>query len=642
MTPQRPPDGQARRSSLLLGAGPGAIVDLVEDAAIVGGLDAWRYKRDQDGFISEPRLADQAQALLANMPWWTHGAVRLRLPPDCSGDATPGVGIAVGRFPRWFLCQNPECRSIVNLKGLQKPAMRRHECSSNPPKGKKTPSPVVPIRFVSACIRGHIQEIEWEWFVHRERHGAEMGGRPSWCDRDAAMSKGDPLGEDWNTNLHLKQTGTTGDLSDFIVACRRCGRQRGLQDLAQKGILGPCNGGRPWLGSSAWETCPETARLLTRTASNAYFANAISVLSIPDPALELRRAVETVWDFVKVANASTIAVFRGLPQVADALEGHADVDVVAEIARRQRGLPVATSPIREVEWRAIMVAPTEVPGERPGPDEGWWARRLAVELPSFLERIVLVHHLTEVRTQLGFTRIEPIAGNAEGDYALDVHVAPQSLHMDWLPAVQILGEGVFLAFDAAAIDRWAGRPEVRRRADQFAKGFVALNATRVKPIEFTGVRLVMLHTIAHLLINSIALECGYAASSIRERLYCATTLGTDGVERTTRAGILLYTGSPGSEGTLGGLVEVGRNVLHHLKRAAELALLCSNDPVCARHAPDDPEGRFREGAACHGCVLIGEPSCERMNQDLDRTLVVPTVGRAPEAAFLGDWIRSWS
>ena len=83
-------------------------------------------------------------------------------------------------------------------------------------------------------------------------------------------------------------------------------------------------------------------------------------------------------------------------------------------------------------------------------------------------------------------------------------------------------------------------------------------------------------------------------------------------------------------------------MLHHLRRAAEGAGLCSNDPVCARHAPDDPEARWREGAACHGCVLIGEPSCERMNQDLDRSLVVPVVGGDSSAAFLGDWIASWS
>src|SRR5690606_32307954 len=133
-----------------------------------------------------------------------------------------------------------------------------------------------------------------------------------------------------------------------------------------------------------------------------------------------------------------------------------------------------------------------------------------------------------------------------------------------------------------------------------------------------------------LLINAISLSCGYPASSIKERIYCSEEGG--------RAGILLYTGSPSSEGTLGGLVEVGRDIVTHLRMAAEMGRLCSNDPVCAQHDPNgDRDKRHSEGAACHGCLLIGEPSCERGNRDLDRTLVVPTVEHR-DAAFLGDWL----
>ena len=91
-------------------------------------------------------------------------------------------------------------------------------------------------------------------------------------------------------------------------------------------------------------------------------------------------------------------------------------------------------------------------------------------------------------------------------------------------------------------------------------------------------------------------------------------------------GILLYTGAGGSEGTLGGLVEVGRDIESHLQRALELGRLCSNDPICAQHDPANPhEERFLHGSACHGCILIAETSCERRNEFLDRALVLPTV-----------------
>jgi hypothetical protein len=87
----------------------------------------------------------------------------------------------------------------------------------------------------------------------------------------------------------------------------------------------------------------------------------------------------------------------------------------------------------------------------------------------------------------------------------------------------------------------------------------------------------------------------------------------------------------------GGLVAQGRRVEVHLERALDLARLCSNDPVCAGHAPNDEHGDHHlEGAACHGCLYLAEVSCERMNRMLDRALVVPIIDQPSELAFFGD------
>ena len=118
----------------------------------------------------------------------------------------------------------------------------------------------------------------------------------------------------------------------------------------------------------------------------------------------------------------------------------------------------------------------------------------------------------------------------------------------------------------------------------------------------------------------MSLECGYPASSIRERIYSMNEIGY---------GVLLYTGSPDAEGTLGGLIQTGRRIHEHIGNALEYGALCSNDPVCANHAPENPhERRFLHGAACHGCLLIAETSCEQFNDYLDRNLVVPTLENA--------------
>jgi hypothetical protein len=137
------------------------------------------------------------------------------------------------------------------------------------------------------------------------------------------------------------------------------------------------------------------------------------------------------------------------------------------------------------------------------------------------------------------------------------------------------------------------------------------------------------------MITALSLDCGYSASAIRERIYAPCKSPTGGAGASGH-GILLYTGTPGSEGSLGGLVEMGKNIGRHLERALELGRLCSNDPVCSQHDPADPhEERFLHGAACHGCLLIAETSCEHRNECLDRALVVPTVA-TPGAAFFGN------
>jgi hypothetical protein len=121
------------------------------------------------------------------------------------------------------------------------------------------------------------------------------------------------------------------------------------------------------------------------------------------------------------------------------------------------------------------------------------------------------------------------------------------------------------------------------------------------------------------------MRCGYPASSIRERIYADGESG--------RFGILLYTSSPDAEGTLGGLVQEGRRLEDHLVYALRMSALCSNDPICAQHEPGESmEARWLHGAACHGCALVAETSCEMRNDYLDRALVMPILG-VPDAAF---------
>ena len=182
-----------------------------------------------------------------------------------------------------------------------------------------------------------------------------------------------------------------------------------------------------------------------------------------------------------------------------------------------------------------------------------------------------------------------------------------------------------------AVAAWLERPAVAERVTKLAKGYDRWRRTRNMQRPFPGGAYVLLHTLAHLLVQGLAMRCGYPVSSIRERIYAEDS--PSGL----RYGILLYTGTPDAEGTLGGLVQQGRHIENHLADALRTAALCSNDPICAQYVPDENattlESRPLHGAACHGCSLIAETSCEMRNDFLDRALVVPVLGLEDAAFF---------
>jgi hypothetical protein len=599
------PDGKLRRSQLITAYGPGAMVDLVADAVVIGGLDFWQG--DGMEVLHEPRLCASLNARRRRQglrELHTHAPFRAAPMGD---DQQPrrSAGIRAVEFPTWFVCQNPACRALVRAwHGLERKGDHYlHRCDD-----RKAGALCVPVRFVAACARGHLDEFPWVRFAHQDR--AE-----GICD---------------HPRLTLDE-GASGDFSEIVVRCRSCRARRPLSKARARGTAGVCNGERPWLGEEGREEgCPEMRSLLVRTASDAYFALVESALSIP-PAKEmaLREAIDTEWNILQVATPETLPAFRVVPAVRRALEGYSDADVLEAVAARRAGKAIDHGPVRTAEFRQLVAAAEELPGAIAPHGETFFATRATREptLPPEIERVVLAHKLREVRAQVGFTRLMPTSSDLQGEY--QVMPAALGLLTDWLPATEIRGEGVFVRLDEGRLEAWARRPAVRAREDALRAGFLKWCEAVKEPPAFPGVRFYLLHALSHLLMTALSLECGYAASAIRERIYCS--LPDDPVPM---AGILLATGSTGAEGTLGGLVDQGRYIGRHLRAAWDLGALCSNDPVCGHHTPrGEQTGRLLEGAACHGCLFVAECSCERFNQYLDRALVVPTLGCDPDAAF---------
>jgi hypothetical protein len=375
---------------------------------------------------------------------------------------------------------------------------------------------------------------------------------------------------------------------------------------------------------------PLKNRLLIRSASNSYFSQVLSVISIPDPDQEVRDAVDQVYDdFLQyVESAADVQRERKKAKVAAAL-GQLDSNKVwAELSRRFSGTSTERKRIKELEFESLSQAPVELGSLAPQGE--FYARALPESsIPEayrgLIDRVVLVHKLREVVAQVGFTRFESAMPDIDGELAIGVKRAALALEPAWVPAFENRGEGVFIGFSESAVTSWLARDSVKKREEELRKAYQSwLRRRGIPEGVFRGAPYVMLHSLSHLLITAVALECGYSATATCERIYA----GDYGY------GILLYTGSAGSEGTLGGLVQEGKQLGLHLDRALAMGRLCSNDPVCAQHIPDNQEEeRFLHGAACHGCVLVAETSCEVRNDYLDRALVVKTVEGGAFAFF---------
>lgn len=602
MRPKIPPAGELRRSQVLTTFGPGAMVDLPNHAVLIAGLEYWKGDKQR---IYEDRLQTWLGERL-KVP-----ELKLFAPPVDSGDATATrTGIDAFQFPVWFLGQVDETwrapdgriyrtRPLLPWDRLVKDGYLTRD---------RKIKPVVPIRFVQACVRGHISDVDWYGFVRRDYKSERTG------------------------DLWFDEGGAGNDFAEIYVRDEKNGNQRrplSEATIRDGSVLGWCSGRSPWLGPRIREPCDKPNRLLTRSASNAYFSQTVSVISLPDSDQALRNAVDRVWeDYLKYCESEAeVRKERRKEKVAAALEGFTDAVVWADVERRLGGAAPVEKGIKQVEIETLLAQKDTLGEDKPEGD--FYARTQPIgPLPRSAEkklnRLVLVHRLREVSAQVGFTRFDAALPDINGELVLDVELAPLSRDLTWLPANENRGEGVFLAFSQEAIRAWLKRAEVKARAAQLIAGFEEWRKRKnVDTATFAGLPYIMLQSLAHLLITALSLDCGYSASAIRERIYA----GESGY------GILLYTGTPGSEGSLGGLVEMGKNLGRHLERALELGRLCSNDPVCAQHDPADPhEERFLHGAACHGCLLIAETSCERRNELLDRALVVPTVA-TPGAAF---------
>lgn len=589
--------------------GVGSLIAVDNESFIVSGIDGAdaSWSRDEAPTIHEHRLA----RVLSNELGFR--VAHFRLPPASTDDSRDGI--RVRRFPLWHSC--PGCGSLQHVKGFNPPPGRNicTDCEED----------LVPSRFVVACEHGHIDDFPyWQW-THR---GNRAEGESGLCGGE----------------LRLRTSGRSASLRSILISCT-CGvpevsMEGAFRRFALIDLKVSCSGRRPWLKDAPAESCSQPPRTLQRGSSVVWQPVLKSALSIPPWSDGLADRLADRWDDLRKFAGEPIsleAYLKGafpnetipVEAVLALLDAEAqedpEPDAPAPTGRDHRYLA-----LRKQEYQHLCAGNAELDQDRrqqfmcepPVSD----AAPLA---PTGIVAPMLVKRLREVRALKAFSRVTAPDSNVE------VHEAPLSLKpTNWLPAMEVRGEGVFLRLDEQRLDDWTESVAVAARVERMRTSHERLLRERASdplkvPDSPAAPRMVLLHTLAHALINEWSLDAGYPAASLRERLYADDTM----------AGVLIYTATSDSAGSLGGVVAQGEpdRLAQALRSAVRRAEWCSADPLCV-----ESEGSGAGStnlAACHACVMLPETSCEHNNCLLDRALLVGTPDD-PSIGFFSGLLQS--
>jgi hypothetical protein len=589
--------GQARPSHLVTTTGIGAIADLPSMSVVVRGLDAWNPEHQEA--ISEPRLLDAVRRVLGpqvralrHAPW----------DPAESDDPYTRVGVPVTPFPRWVRC--PRCHRLGPLdppgqfelvhRWGRRPDLAKFvhaHCQRQGQTRMSNRRACVPARFLVVCEDGHLDDFPYVEYVHATRTEGLCDG-PQLSMSDAASTLGPQV----------------------TVRCV-CGHSRNVQEAAGRNgweKLPTCRGRHPHL--QRFSPCGKRLRLIVLGASNLWFGVTASALHMPQ-GHTVEDIVAAHWNILGAQPSAEVAqaIIDGMDALRG-LRGQPIYEVWASIEKlRDAGGPAATpqaTDLRDAEWQ-LLSRPTT---ERQDADFRATPTPSPRGYDGLLDQVVLVSRLREVRALVGFTRLAA----PERDDLQPVRRVPLTRGVtEWVPAVEQRGEGIFLQLREDAVARWAEAVAEHEHIEALRSAYRQWAADRdqIPRPGFPIARFTLIHTLSHMLIRQVALECGYSSASLRERIYL-------GAPDAPTAGVLLSTAASDSEGTLGGLVALGER--RHLERllglALDDALHCSSDPLCAEHIPIYPSATLH-AAACHACLFASETSCEAGNRWLDRAVL---------------------
>lgn len=581
-----------RRGQLVSPFGVGAILDVGSESFAVTDISRWNTSGLSR--IQDSRLEN-----------------KLRNPIRTPSGKESEASVTISRFPRWQFC--PKCRRMRRISSAEDQA-RKYK----PPKCEHcSPSvEMTPMGFVTVCAEGHLGDVDWYIWAHRQR--STINGV---CSRQTS-------------DLYFETSGRGGgDWSSIRVRCG-CGAYSDFSGLVQ--VEAPagmrCGGGQPWKKERS--LCASSVWVYRRAASNLHFPSQVSALDLAlahESEVQSTNLVQTwmgdgLYGVIEMAHAHLKDLDRTLAAVSNQIERFAErhgctVDAArSALALALSGEDEATnhaeseemdspdfrSQILREEW-AVLANGRDVAGNTLQIRRNKIPPSWSAELKRTVQAVSMVRRLREVRALIGFRRLSPSTDNP----LVPVDLGTSSSR--WYPGVEAWGEGIFIQLSEPEVAAW----EQRVRATMAVK--LARMAPKVAAMgwdeSMCATRFLLLHSLAHAIVRRLSFDAGYSASSIRERIYSAA--GSQPM-----CGILIYTADGDSEGSLGGLVRMGDPGRFGalLQSALQDMAWCSADPVCRETEVSGLDGL--NAASCHACVLVSETSCSYNNSALDRRTLV--------------------
>jgi hypothetical protein len=615
--------GPIRRAQLVTPFGVGSMVVVRDGTSLItAGLDHWYKRENGQDDVDETEFRIEEWRLAIKL-----GVDHFRLPPDFRttyhrGDSVANAYLTVPflRFPQWHYC--PSCGYLKQLKLTQRIKEKCPQCQT-----KNRLKYMVQVPIITICEHGHIQDFPWREWVHKSSNPT--------C----------------NKQMRLVGTGSA-TLAGLTVECG-CGQRRSLgrvteasQDSHSKSTFlsknlddsDPeflCQGKRPWLGTEESESCSQPLKGSLRSASNVYYSQVRSAIYLQrgnDP--ELMAVLEEPPLSTLISLLSQVKAeikpeaLRG--QHPQLLQPYTNQDIQSALDVILSGNDENTEDDQlegERDYLETSFRRPEFNVLRTDRNEKYLKVRSTnlhnynPDIGNYFSRIMLVDKLRETRALFGFSRIFPEAKQSLDTLKSALRRHPIEPSQSWLPAYVVYGEGVFIEFNEKRIQQWLKQQgnQIKQRINPLLERYQKVQEQRDLRNRHLTPRFILLHTFAHLLMNRLTFECGYSSAALRERLYISDHPDAP------MAGILIYTAAGDAEGTMGGLVRMGKpgNFEPMFYAALEAASWCSADPVCMEIGGSGGQGPDSCNlAACHNCALVPETACEEFNRFLDRGLVV--------------------